>query len=310
MPSPPRPRFIIIGAMKCATSSLYEQLVAQPNVFMPTPKEPNFFSDDPIYAQGIDWYWQLFESASPEDLCGEASTHYTKLPTYPETIARIQEHLGTDLKLIYMMRHPIQRLVSHYIHEWTQRVISVDLNTAVEQHPEMIDYGRYSLQIEPYLEAFGPDRVLPIFFEQFCNAPDQELQRVCEFIGYPNPPQWQELERSNVSSQRMRQSVLRDLIVHAPILSTIRKRLIPQGVRDRIKGLWQMKKRPQLTPENQTKVKSIFDQDLQTLGQWLGVELTCDTFKTAAQVSPQGWPGWSKSSANGFEPPETGSPCY
>ncbi|NEO85070.1 MAG: sulfotransferase [Spirulina sp. SIO3F2] len=295
--SHPRPRFIIIGAMKCATSSLYEQIVAQPNVFMPTPKEPNFFSDDPIYAQGIDWYWNLFAPAQAEDFCGEASTHYTKLPTYPETIARIQEHLGSNLKLVYMMRHPVQRLVSHYIHEWTQRVISVDINTALAQHPEMIAYSRYSQQIDPFLRAFGPENVLPVFFEQFCAAPDVELKRVCEFIGYPNVPQWQEIERSNVSSQRMRKSALRDFLVYAPIVSTVRKRLVPQAVRDRIKGLWQMKKRPALTPENEAKVKAIFDQDLQTLGQWLEVELTCETFKTAAKVSPEGWPGWQATAA-------------
>lgn len=291
-----RPKFIIIGAMKCATSSLYQQLVAQPGIFMTTPKEPNFFSNDEIYAQGLEWYWSLFESAEPGALCGEASTHYTKLPTYPETLDRLATELS-DVKFIYMMRHPLQRLISHYIHEWTQRVISVDINTAVDEHWELIAYSQYSMQIEPYLQRFGPENVLPIFFEQFCAAPEQELQRVCEFIGYPGVPQWQEIERDNVSSQRMRKNALRDLIVNAPGLSTIRKRLIPQSVRDRVKSLWQMQKRPELSAANETRLKAIFDEDLQQLGQWLGLELTCDTFKSAAKVSPQGWPGWQPTAA-------------
>lgn len=286
-----RPKFIIIGAMKCATSSLYQQLVAQPGIFMTTPKEPNFFSDDDIYAQGLDWYWNLFEPAEPGALCGEASTHYTKLPTYPQTLDRLAAQLS-DVKFIYMMRHPLQRLVSHYIHEWTQRVISEDINTAVDEHLELIAYSQYSMQIEPYLQRFGPENVLPIFFEQFCNAPEQELQRVCEFIGYPGVSQWQEIERDNVSSKRMRKSPIRDMIVNAPGLSTIRKRLIPQSVRDRVKSLWQMQKRPELSAANEARLKKILDEDLKQLGQWLDLELTCDTFKAAAKVSPQGWPGW------------------
>lgn len=261
---------------------------------MTTPKEPNFFSDDDVYAQGIEWYQGLFADAPPDAMCGEASTHYTKLPTYPDAIARLHSHLGTDVKLIYMMRHPVQRLVSHYIHEWTQKVIDnkTDINAALDCHPELITYSQYSLQIRPYLETFGPDNVLPIFFEQLLNAPQQELERVCRFIGYPESPQWQELERDNVSSQRMRKSPLRDAIVKAPILKTIRKRLIPQEVRDWVKGLWQMKKRPELGPEQLQRVTEIFDRDLAQLNEWLGTELTCATFKQTAQVSPEGWPGW------------------
>lgn len=287
------PHFIIIGAMKCATSSLYQQLVAQPGIFMTTPKEPNFFSDDEIYAQGIPWYEALFADAPPDALRGEASTHYTKLPTYPETIARIQSHLGA-VKLIYVMRHPVQRLVSHYIHEWTQRVIATktNINAALDRHPELIDYSRYSMQIRPYLETFGPDNVLPVFFEQLCNAPQQELERVCTFIGYPQAPQWQDLERDNVSSQRMRKNKIRDAIAYAPGISTIRKNLIPKEVREWVKDRWRMQKRPELGAAERERVTAILDQDLAQLGAWLGVDLTCATFKTAACTSPTGWPGW------------------
>ena len=86
------PDFVIIGAMKCATTTLHEQLDAQAGVFMSEPKEPNFFSNDEQFQRGIDWYLSLFSSAQPGDLCGESSTHYTKLPTYPSTIDRLKQH--------------------------------------------------------------------------------------------------------------------------------------------------------------------------------------------------------------------------
>ena len=57
------PHFLVIGAMKSATSTLHNQLAAQPGIFMSTPKEPNFFSDDTVYAQGLAWYHGLFSGA-------------------------------------------------------------------------------------------------------------------------------------------------------------------------------------------------------------------------------------------------------
>lgn len=64
------PDFIIIGAMKCATSTLHDQLARQPGLFMSTPKEPNFFSDDEQWGRGLDWYGSLFEAVPGDTLCG------------------------------------------------------------------------------------------------------------------------------------------------------------------------------------------------------------------------------------------------
>ena len=61
-----RPDFIVIGAMKSATTTLHEQLARQPGVIMSRPKEPNFFSDDRIYARGWGWYSSLFRPAAKE----------------------------------------------------------------------------------------------------------------------------------------------------------------------------------------------------------------------------------------------------
>ncbi|MEM1409443.1 MAG: sulfotransferase, partial [Pseudomonadota bacterium] len=83
-----RPDFCIIGAMKCGTTTLAYQLGAQEGVFITDPKEPNFFSDDDQYAKGIDWYTSLFSTAPRGAFLGEASTHYTKFPTYPVAAER------------------------------------------------------------------------------------------------------------------------------------------------------------------------------------------------------------------------------
>ena len=129
------PDFVIMGAMKCATTTLHKQLAAQLGIFMSTPKEPCFFSNDEVYHKGLDWYQSLFRGAAPGEICGEASTNYTKMPTYPATVDRMQRHLP-HVRLIYIMREPIDRLGSHYAHDWTLGDISVPIDQAIDEHPE------------------------------------------------------------------------------------------------------------------------------------------------------------------------------
>lgn len=285
-----RPDFIIIGAMKCATSSLHEQLAMQPGIVMSTPKEPNFFSNDEIYARGIDWYLSLFDAATDGDLCGEASTHYTKLPTYPQTVERMVQQLGTDLRLIYVMRHPIDRLVSQYVHEWSQRVIEVPIDEAIEKHPELIAYSQYTIQLAPFIEAFGRERILPVFHDHVSNHPQATLEAVCRFVGYNRTPKWQTNEaRSNVSRERLRTSPLRDALVFNPVVNAVRRTLVPQGVRNWIKGFWQMKERPTLCDANLQRLRELFDEDLAELGRWFGLDLSCANFHDVAASTMPRW---------------------
>jgi hypothetical protein len=283
------PGFIVIGAMKCATSTLHEQLAGHPGIFMSRPKEPNFFSNDEIYSRGLDWYYSLFTAATDSDLCGESSTHYTKLPTYPKTVERLRAALP-QVKLIYVMRHGVDRLISHYLHECTEKTIRAPIDKALDAHPELIAYSRYSMQLEPFLAAYGPEDILPVFFERLVSQSQDELERVCRFLGYQGKPRWDSTSAThNVSSQRLRRSTWRDAIVDAPLLKTIRQWFIPKSWRTRIRELWQIKERPQLSPATLAHVQEIFDQDLARLGRWLGIELSCERFPTAVQAQPLTW---------------------
>ena len=281
--------FIIIGAMKCATSTLHEQLTAQPAIFMSEPKEPCFFSDDGVWRNGTDWYEGLFSQAGQGELRGESSTHYTKLPTYPHTVERMAQHVP-NAKLVYLMRHPLDRLVSQYIHQWTEREISCDLNQAVHEHPELVSYSQYDMQLAPFISAYGKENILPVFLPQMKTRPQQTLEKVCDFIGYRDTPHWQEASgEQNESAQRMRTSPLRDFLTYAPGISQVRQYLIPQAVRNRIKKNWQMSDRPELSPENVAQLTQVFDADLALLGERLGVGLTCENFKS---VTGGEWLEW------------------
>ncbi len=256
---------------------------------MSNPKEPNFFSDEERWQRGMKWYQSLFKSAKPNDICGEASTHYTKLPDYPNTIDRIKQNLN-NTKFIYVMRHPIDRLISQYIHEWTRRDINTSLEDAIDRYPRLINYSLYSMQLEPYLESFGPSKILPVFQESLILDPTAVLQRICDFISYNKKVCWDYgRNKKNVSSERLRQNKLRDILVWNPISNEIRRRFIPAKLRNRVKKIWQMKETPQLSNKKTQRLIVVFNADLEKLGKWLGLKLTCDNFSSTVSTPIPTW---------------------
>jgi len=285
------PDFLFIGAMKCATTTLSAQLATQPGIFMVSnPKEIYFFSYDHYYERGLDWYLAHFEDAEPGELCGEAATTYTQLPTYRDAALRLHRHLPQG-KLIYVMRHPIDRLISQYIHQYSLRKITVDINQAISQHPELVEYSRYAMQLEPYLTRFGPEQILPSFFERVCGEPQLELERICQFIGYPGTPQWDfQMSPKNVSKERIMKIPLLNFFRKSSALEPVRRYLVPQVLKDQMRQIFSVKiERPEISQQKMQFLKNVFDEDLAILGEWLGVDLCCDNFKATVQSTPYDW---------------------
>jgi len=288
------PHFIIIGAMKCATTTLHEQLAQQSGFFMTSKiEEPSFFSDDRNYARGIAWYHALFTARDTAQLCGESSTNYTKLPEFPLTIERMRKYLP-HVKLIYIMRHPVDRLISHYIHDWSERRIDEPIGSAIHSHAEMINYGKYAMQLKPYLDTYGPSRVLPIFFESLVLNPEKELSRVFKFLDWKKEAHWHaEGAVRNESKERMRKSALRDAIVWNPVVTWFRRSFVPQSIRDWAKSRYQMRERPVLATGDVAYLEKIFDEDMVVLGKWLGLDLTCRNWKNIASTVEPCWGDYS-----------------
>ncbi|MGC8639424.1 MAG: sulfotransferase domain-containing protein, partial [Isosphaeraceae bacterium] len=183
-------------------------------------------------------------------------------------------------------------LVSHYMHEQFEWRMRMPIEEAVNTHPELVSYGCYGRQLEPFLEAYGAENILLIFFERFIREGPSELSRVCRFLGSASEPRWVDsLSLTNVSNERMRDSPLRDRIVNAPVLRTIRRRLIPQSWRNRVKRFWQIRERPQLSPATIHRLEDTFDADLATLGSWLNLDLSCRRFREVARSTVPEWTG-------------------
>jgi hypothetical protein len=259
------PDFLIVGAMKCGTSTLAAQLAAQDGVFMTVPKEPNFFSDDEVWARGESWYRGLFAGATTGDLKGEASTHYTKLPTHPKTLDRMSTLLEAP-RIVYMIRNPVERTVSHYIHDWSQGEMSGDPVSAFARHPELVAYGRYGMQIEPYIARFGAENVFLTSLEQLKADPRAELDRIGAFLG--RHLSWREdLGAQNVSAERSRRLPLHGLLVDNPVARVLRRTLVPKSVRTRIRERRQMQNRPELPDTLREAIEGEFAHDRELLAR-------------------------------------------
>ncbi|MBE9042807.1 sulfotransferase domain-containing protein [Pleurocapsales cyanobacterium LEGE 10410] len=185
------PDFIIIGAAKSGTTSLYEYLCRHPQIFMCTPKEPDFFSIDANYAKGMDWYCSLFDEASPTQTCGEASTTYSRWHQHPQTAERIYQALG-QIKLIYIMRHPVDRAYSFYIHRFKgslhkpELAVSNTFEETINQQSEFIESSYYLQQIEQYLQFFPQESLLFLLMEDLIDRPAETLNKIMTFISVDN----------------------------------------------------------------------------------------------------------------------------
>src|SRR5207244_732601 len=107
------PNFLMIGSMKAGTTSLYEYLRTHPQVFMSERKELDYFTTGIDRGLDRDWYEGCFERADGARAVGEASTGYTKFPTHRDVAARVAALLP-DVRLIYMIRNPIERMRSQW----------------------------------------------------------------------------------------------------------------------------------------------------------------------------------------------------
>lgn len=179
---PRLPNFLIIGAMKAGTTSLYHYLRPHPQLFMASIKELDFFVEELNWSRGIDWYRKQFARAGRYPARGEASTNYSKYPRFsgvPERIAR----LVPQARLIYVVRDPIDRMRSHYQHSFALGVERAPISEALINNPAYVTSSRYGLQVEQYRAHFPPDQLLIVTSEDLRDKREQTMKRVYEFLG-------------------------------------------------------------------------------------------------------------------------------
>ncbi len=192
---------------------------------------------------------------------GEASTHYTKRPDLPRTVDRMKAALP-QVRLVYMIRNPVARLVSHYIHEWTENRITLPIGAAVAAHPSLVDYGLYGWQIEPFVQAWGVDAICLTSLERLTADPQAELARIAAHVGHAGPVTFHpDLDKANTSANRARKLPFHNVLIANPIATALRRALVPKALRRRIRDSRKMQGRPELPPEVRAGLEARFAED-------------------------------------------------
>lgn len=106
-----RPDFLLIGAPKAGTTTLWAWFRRHPQICMSSLKEPLFFSHADRWAKGWPWYESLFEPTDATRAIGDAAPHYSMVNIFPEAVERIAEHLP-DVRILYCVRDPVRALPS------------------------------------------------------------------------------------------------------------------------------------------------------------------------------------------------------
>ena len=176
--------FMLIGAAKCATSTISTLLEQHPDVYM-VSKESQFFCNDSVYKRGVEWYEQQFAGAKPGQAIGDRNNCYSMKEVFPNTASRIYEY-NPDLKLIYCVRHPIHRIESFWVQIRSHggEKLHHDFNRSVRLNCDwLVDASNYWQQLEQYRQYFAAEQIHVVFFEDYKADPTATLKSCFQFLG-------------------------------------------------------------------------------------------------------------------------------
>jgi hypothetical protein len=213
-----RPNLFVVGAMRSGTTTFHRHLLAHPQVFMSSdPKEPSYFLtreqlldvqpglERRGFWRGEERYLELFKDAGNAPVVGEASANYARLPRVGGVAERVCE-FNPQARIIYLMRDPVERTISHYWYMVRHFGETRDPLTALREEPDYTATSHYALQLRPWLQCFGTTNVYVLTMEQLLRDPQATMSQVYYWLGVdpgfvlPNPA-----EHQNAAPLQMRQ---------------------------------------------------------------------------------------------------------
>ncbi len=176
------PNLIIIGAQKCATTSLHYYLDLHPQISMSRAKELNFFILEYNRYRDIEWYTSCFTNKTK--ICGESSPNYTAYPIFSGVPERMYSVLP-EVKLIYVLRNPVERIISQYVHYYASEIENRNISDALADLSNDNVYlcrSKYFMQLEQFLNFYPETSILIITMEELYSHRQQTLQRIFRFL--------------------------------------------------------------------------------------------------------------------------------
>ena len=288
-----KPNLLIVGAAKSGTTSLHNYLNQHHDVFMCKPKEPHFLINNEIGTERISvgvsekkLYEKLFLDGENLKYRGESSVMYLM---YPEiVIPKIKEYLGNDVKIIIMLRNPVERAYSGYQHVRRYNV-KEDISEFREawdiseeryfSNPDMPpasrykELGLYYNQVKSYLKNFN---VHIIIYEDYKLDIQNEMNKVFDFLEI-NRIEINSEKKHMVGGWRWKNKKVKSLMIRKNPLKSFLKIIIPfKGVRKIIRKKIQERNTADVLPisiEDEKMLKFFYKDDVRKLSKLLGRNL-------------------------------------
>ena len=293
-----KPNFLIPGASRSGTTSLYNYLKDHPEIFMPGNKEVRYFDRDDRYGDE-GWYLKHFREASDEEAVGESSPpyFYDKIirdqngnyqgEVQGSIVSRIKQ-FNPEMKILISLRNPVDRAYSQY---WKNRNNqNVDDNKSFRQvideeisgkrTPEDIGAcwlykNMYPVHLKPWLENFPDDQVKIIIFEEWIQDPKDTLQEICGFLGVESNHDFSEVLGEEKNSSRIyRSKVLKYFYRKNPLLKYVyRNHVLDNRLEDFLKKITHQSGYPNMSDETRRFVYEQLEDDIGETEELLGRDL-------------------------------------
>jgi hypothetical protein len=262
---------IIIGSMRSGTTSLYRHLSKHSKICPSTKKEPEFFTKNQGHEVSAEKYEELWDCEdSSQKYKMEASTGYTKYPIEKGVPERIKEY-GIQPKFIYIVRNPIDRMISQY----NFMNISLGYNLDGFYEEEIVELSKYYKQLNEFRKVFGESsRYLIVDFENLVDNPKKVLKRCSEFIGVKYEWSFQNQKALNKTPNRKLELWISQLGTFENILG----RLLTEGQWTRLKRFlgWFTPRvdRREMTPSERSEAHEMLWTDMKKFEKEFGFNVS------------------------------------
>jgi len=290
------PNLLIVGAAKCGTTSLHNYLKQHPDIFMSKQKEPHFLINSDIGEDRIhkaitvlEDYEDLFKTDSIYKYKGESSVMYLAFPEF--SIKNIKKYLDPDVKIIIMLRNPVERAFAGYLHNLRYNPSeNLSFEEAFEKSEaryykerditpdtRYLHVGNYYSQVESFISMFN-DNVLVIMYEDYVNDIDLCLANVFDFL---------DIDKISVDTSRrhmvggwiFKRKFLRNLLIPKNNFKSLIKSLLPnkkirKAIKQKIMNMSTVEN-PSISKDMHKKLTEYYRKDIDNLSKLLNKELNC-----------------------------------